>query len=55
MSKMYHIHVYKVTKKAEITILAKDEVEAQKEALDNRKKLNFGQSDCNYLAVSFEA
>ena len=52
---MYHVHVYKVTKKAEITLLAKDEVEAKKMAFNERTKLEYGKSDCNYLALSFEA
>ncbi len=54
VKKLYHVHVYKVTKKAEITILADNEEEAKKEALNDRRKLQFLQSDCNYLALSWE-
>ena len=53
--KLYHVHVYKVTKKAEITILAESEEEARKEAMIARRGLQFEQPDCKFIALSWEA
>ena len=52
-----HIHVYKVVARAELNLVVEDEEEAKKEALEiaKRDRLVFGKSDCQFIALSFEA
>lgn len=50
----YHIHVYKVSGKAELDVEAVDAVEARRKALEVRDKLGYSESDCSYVAVDVE-
>ncbi|RLG58748.1 MAG: hypothetical protein DRN95_03790 [Candidatus Hydrothermarchaeota archaeon] len=50
----YHLHVYKVIGKAELDILARDEVEAREKALQLVGELVFQKSDCKYVVFSFK-
>ena len=56
----YHIHVYKVSSKAEIDIKAVVASKAMKKALAALKKVEkldsiFGKSDCKYIAIAFRS
>ncbi len=52
----YHVHVYMIVKKAEIDLDSESEEAAMKEALTLTKKgeLEFGESDCKFLALPFK-
>ena len=55
--KTFHIHVYKVSGKAEVNVEADSEAEAKKIAADiikENKDLPFGVSDCNHIILAFE-
>jgi len=49
-----HVHVYRVTGKAELDIKAnRKRAEAKALKMASADKLEFGESDCQYLALSF--
>lgn len=49
-----HVHVYRVTEKAELDIKAnRKRAEAKALKIASAGKLEFGESDCQYLALSF--
>jgi len=50
----FHIHIYKVSGKAEINVDADNPAEAKSIALSQRDDLEYGQSECNYIALEFD-
>ena len=52
-----HLHIYKVVAKTECDFEADTVTAAQVEALDQAKRgqLDFGDSDCGYIASVFSA
>ena len=54
--KIYHVHVYKVTGKVEITTYSTSSKQAKEMALDAVKhsKDKFKKSDCKYIAMDFK-
>jgi len=54
--KIYHVHVYRVTGKAEITTYSTSSKQAKEMALEAVKhsKDKFKKSDCKYIALDFK-
>ena len=52
--KIYHVHVYDVSLKAELDIEANSPQEARSRALDPLCQLQWQCPDCRYIALTFE-
>jgi len=53
VKKTYHVHIYKVLSKAELDVEADSSQDARGRALKKKDRLEFGKSDCKYLALDF--
>ncbi len=56
IKKTHHVHVYKVTEKADVTIKATNSKQAMKISLKKAKDgdLSFEKSDCTYLSMAWK-
>jgi len=51
----YHVHIYKIVAMAEVEIEAENPKESKQKAFEIKDTLEYKQSDCNYIALSFDA